>query len=157
MHNIETNDQLIIVHVVDKGPGAIVSSAYTPSTTPIPNKSTTQIEGEYNNIIAVQPPQAQHHKHDSLKAAADREVLQLQTECMLRIAADVPADSSKFIVAQCEAGIDMRDKLVSLVTDYNVDFVFVGRRGNSVASRLSVGSVSQYLMDHAPCNIVLIK
>lgn len=38
-----------------------------------------------------------------------------------------------------------------------IDFLFIGRRGTGWNKRLLAGSVSRYLMEHANCNVVVVK
>jgi nucleotide-binding universal stress UspA family protein len=38
-----------------------------------------------------------------------------------------------------------------------VDFLFVGRRGMNKAKRIVAGSTSRYVMEHADCNVVIVK
>ena len=37
------------------------------------------------------------------------------------------------------------------------DYLVMGRRGMSTVQRLFMGSVSQHCIDHAPCNVIIVK
>lgn len=47
--------------------------------------------------------------------------------------------------------------LCTLVDERNVDFLVVGRRGMNKVKRLLAGSTSKYVMEHASCNVVVVK
>jgi len=43
------------------------------------------------------------------------------------------------------------------VTNKKISFVFVGRRGLSAFKRILLGSTSRFCMEHANCNVVVVK
>jgi len=47
--------------------------------------------------------------------------------------------------------------LCSLAEERNVDFMVVGRRGMNKVKRLLAGSTSKYVMEHAQCNVIVVK
>lgn len=42
-------------------------------------------------------------------------------------------------------------------TDKQIDVMFMGRRGISSVKRLLIGSNSKYCVEHAHCNVLVIK
>jgi nucleotide-binding universal stress UspA family protein len=60
------------------------------------------------------------------------------------------------------ASYEMRDgsvkeALLDAIREWNADLVLVGSRGVSGIARLLLGSVSQGLAYHAPCNVEIVK
>jgi nucleotide-binding universal stress UspA family protein len=47
--------------------------------------------------------------------------------------------------------------ICQLATDMDVDLVVIGRRGHSGFNELIAGSVSNYVMHHAPCSVLIIQ
>ena len=47
--------------------------------------------------------------------------------------------------------------LCNLVERYKIDYLLVGRRGLGKVERLLVGSASRYCVEHAKCNVIVIK
>lgn len=47
--------------------------------------------------------------------------------------------------------------ICSLAEERNVDFLIVGRRGMNKVKRLLAGSTSKYVMEHAKCNVIVVK
>jgi len=43
------------------------------------------------------------------------------------------------------------------VEDKNIDFLIMGRRGMSTVKRIFTGSNSKYCVEHAPCNLLIVK
>jgi len=52
---------------------------------------------------------------------------------------------------------DVKEFLCRIVDEKVIELMIVGRRGISGLKRLFVGSVSQYCLDHANCNVLVIK
>ena len=52
---------------------------------------------------------------------------------------------------------DARKKLPSQAKKLGVDVIVMGRRGMTADKKSPVGSVSQYVVEHAPCSVVIIK
>lgn len=46
---------------------------------------------------------------------------------------------------------------VSIATKNNVDLIVVGSRGLGAIKRFFLGSFSNYLVNHAPCNVMVVK
>lgn len=52
---------------------------------------------------------------------------------------------------------DPRRALVEHVADRNADLLIVGARTHSILTRLFIGSVSEHLVYHAPCSVMVIR
>jgi len=51
----------------------------------------------------------------------------------------------------------VKEALLDAVREWDADLVMVGSRGVSGLARLLLGSVSQALANHAPCNVEIVK
>ncbi|MEM6254126.1 MAG: universal stress protein [Cyanobacteria bacterium P01_D01_bin.156] len=49
------------------------------------------------------------------------------------------------------------ETLCKLAANWNADLIMMGRRGRSGFSELLLGSVSNYVMHHAPCSVLTIQ
>src|SRR5690349_7586392 len=47
--------------------------------------------------------------------------------------------------------------LCDQVEEYKIDFLIIGRRGMNQIKRALVGSNSQYVVENAKCNVVVVK
>jgi len=47
--------------------------------------------------------------------------------------------------------------LIQLSDRYKIDFIIVGRRGMGRVKRAFVGSTSKYVLEHASCNVLIVK
>ncbi|KAI9207300.1 uncharacterized protein BJ171DRAFT_494190 [Polychytrium aggregatum] len=54
-------------------------------------------------------------------------------------------------------GGDPRDVIVDFCHNMNADMLIVGSRGMSNLGRALVGSVSEYLVHHAPCPVLVVR
>lgn len=74
------------------------------------------------------------------------------------------ADSAREILAA--KGVEARaielagipaDVIVALAKDEDADLVIVGTHGRNIAERLVLGSVSQGVLHHAPCDVMVVR
>ncbi|XP_010427062.1 PREDICTED: universal stress protein PHOS32 [Camelina sativa] len=52
---------------------------------------------------------------------------------------------------------DAREKLVDAVKDLKLDSIVMGSRGLSALRRIIMGSVSSFVIQHAPCPVTVVK
>lgn len=50
-----------------------------------------------------------------------------------------------------------REEILNLAEKYQVDFLVLGSRGLSPMKRLLLGSISNYVVNHAHCNVIVVK
>lgn len=50
-----------------------------------------------------------------------------------------------------------REEILTLAEKYKVDFLVLGSRGLSPMKRLLLGSISNYVINHAHCNVIVVK
>ena len=73
----------------------------------------------------------------------------LQTYVEQAIAKDIPTES------KCEVG-HPGSLIRDLAKDWNADLIVMGRRGLSGLKEVFLGSVSNYILHHAPCSVLVV-
>lgn len=48
-------------------------------------------------------------------------------------------------------------RIVSFSEEHNIDLIVIGSTGAGVIDKLMLGSTTQYVVSHAPCNVMVIK
>jgi len=83
------------------------------------------------------------------KASAGQELLDKWTK-----KAEVDGITAKSLFLESN---DPRDALCSAVTEHSADILVVGTRGLGTLKRMLLGSVSNYCVQHAPCDVIVAK
>ena len=50
-----------------------------------------------------------------------------------------------------------REQILELAEKHNIDFIVMGSRGMGTVKRMLLGSVSNYVVNHAHCNVLVVK
>ncbi|MCJ1977586.1 universal stress protein [Lactococcus paracarnosus] len=48
-------------------------------------------------------------------------------------------------------------KIVQYAKDNEIDLIVIGATGTGVIDKLFIGSTTQYVVNHAPCNVMVVK
>ena len=92
-------------------------------------------------------------------AVLDMETLQIERKRVQELLQQYQAtakDAGVKAVVQCDIA-DPGSKICQKATDWNVDLILLGRRGRTGLSELMMGSISNYVMHHAPCSVMVIQ
>ncbi|KAF0852194.1 mitochondrial Usp domain-containing protein [Andalucia godoyi] len=87
-----------------------------------------------------------------------------RAKSVLAKARDVLLDNLQSGVDSKDIAIDLimkqghaKEALEELSIEFNVDTIVVGSRGLGAVKRMVIGSVSDYLVHHAPCHVFIVR
>ena len=92
-------------------------------------------------------------------AALDMETLQIELKRVhetLEQYQTTAREAGLKAVLQCDIA-DPSTTICQKAKDWHVDLVMVGRRGRTGLSELMMGSISNYVLHHAPCSVLVIQ
>lgn len=87
---------------------------------------------------------------DSVIADAQENGKNILSQCLRQIPADISASSS------IEIGLPP-DKIVEISRKNKADLIIIGSRGLGVLQGILMGSVSNYVVHHARCPVMVVK
>jgi len=90
----------------------------------------------------------------NLKVLEDCQVRKYQE--IVEQAAQTLSEAGLNAVGEVEYG-DPRHVLVSLARSHGADLLVVGSHTHSAAQRLIMGSTSSYVVNHAPCDVLVVS
>jgi nucleotide-binding universal stress UspA family protein len=97
-------------------------------------------------VVSVVPSAAPEHSGDS------RESMAARTQSIVQKAKAAGANAT-FLVWEGEAG----DGIVAAAHSEGADLIVVGSHGRSGVSRFFIGSVSDYVVRHARCPVMVVR
>lgn len=127
--------QLLLVHVVS------AEESISPRIMP-----TGSIMGGYSEIASVSFEQFR----EDWQAYIDRGSQMLQARVEQAVEASVAAECQ-----QLSGGTGLQ--ICDLAKTWNADIIAIGRRGYSGLREFILGSVSNYVLHHAPCSVMIIN
>lgn len=89
-------------------------------------------------------------RHESLQRDIEQVKNWLQTYSDQAMAEDIP------IELDCKVG-NSGSWICDLATNWQAELVVVGRRGREGLTEVLLGSVSNYVLHHAPCSVLVVQ
>ena len=81
---------------------------------------------------------------------------QEQTDAAAAIAATIDAIKHPEAAQRVEVG-DPGGAICAVAREFDADVVVLGSRGRGVLKRVVLGSVSEYVLHHAPCPVLVVR
>lgn len=101
--------------------------------------------GDVSTYGTLRRAQQEHLQHETQKAQT-----WLQTFCQQAIDRGIAAESI------CQVG-DPATWICDLAKNWNADLIVLGRRGHQGLTEILLGSVSNYVVHHAPCSVLVVQ
>lgn len=95
-----------------------------------------------------------------------KEMLELEEQLLREVTEELQAWLRSFCKRAEEAGIraefdyqigEPGTKICALAKSWGADLIILGRRGRSGLSEIFLGSVSNYVVHHAPCSVLVVQ
>lgn len=51
----------------------------------------------------------------------------------------------------------LKKEIVNFAKEFELDLIVVGSNGKGLLDRMLVGSTTTYVVNHAPCNVMVVK
>ncbi|MFM6396935.1 MAG: universal stress protein [Planktothrix sp.] len=91
-----------------------------------------------------------HTYQQQWKDFAQKSVEALKSRCQIAMDAGVQAEYTQTIGKPGKTICD-------LAKNWEADLILMGRRGHSALGELVLGSVSQYVVHHGPCSVLIVQ
>jgi nucleotide-binding universal stress UspA family protein len=88
-------------------------------------------------------------------AVLDAEYVHTHEEVVTRVVARLRA-AGLSVTSEIEFG-DPRHVLVHVARSHGADLIVIGSHGHSAIHRLVMGSVASYVVNHAPCDVLVVR
>ena len=79
-----------------------------------------------------------------------------EAQTLVKRAADTLTEAGFKVGTAVEKG-DVRLKIIDAAKDWGADLVVVGSHGRSGIPRLLLGSVTEFVVRHAPCSVLVVR
>ncbi len=53
--------------------------------------------------------------------------------------------------------IQRKKEIINFAKQFELDLIVVGSNGKGLLDRMLVGSTTSYVVNHAPCNVMVVK
>ena len=81
-----------------------------------------------------------------------------ESECLEKLQARAAEANQADVKAECRQVVGSPGRTIcQLAQTWEADLIVIGNRGHSKLSELILGSVSNYVLHHAPCSVVTVK
>ena len=91
-----------------------------------------------------------HQQHERIQAEKQQAQLWLMEYYQQSIAKNIPPE------IECRTG-EPGAEICGLARDWDADLIVMGRRGHQGILEAALGSVSSYVVHHAPCSVLVVQ
>ncbi|HBE18092.1 MAG TPA: universal stress protein [Cyanobacteria bacterium UBA11149] len=110
----------------------------------------TQTVGSYGDIFGRELLEFTKLMQDKLRKESEEALAWLSSYCEKATAAGVPTEWD------CKVG-DAGTAIRELSHSWGADLVVIGRRGRRGITEIIMGSVSNYVVHHVPCSVLIVQ